>query len=441
MKPSWSGRLLVDIRPLRTDPGFRVIWIGQIGSSLGREISRLTIPLHVYLVTESPAAIGLAALVQLVATVLLSLVGGALADVFDRRRLLLVADLGMVAASVGLAVVALVPDASLLMLLVLAFGLAALHPVEHPSRIASVARIVPGQRLPAAIAITALSNQTAAMAGPALAGVLIAVAGVEAAYLAMAGGYAWAAAASLLMPRVPPIHRPVLSVAELVLGGLRFARHRRVVMSTFVLDLNAMAFGLPVALLPVIAVEVLGLAPAEVGILAAGRGAGALGAALMSGWIPRVGRLGRAVVAVVAAFSVCTLVLGLTTSVVLAMLLIAICGATDVWSAVMRNAIVQTETPDPLRGRVTAVHTLATQSGPHVGDVRASFMAEAIGAPGAVAFGGGAALAGVALLVRAFPELWAYTRTTSEGSAPERNLRHTAIREAQYVDRSSPRGK
>jgi len=401
--------LAADLGPLRTAPAFRTLWIGQIGSSLAREASRLAIPLHVFVLTESAAAIGLVAVIQLLATVLFSVAGGALADLVDRRLLLIVAQIGMASASMGLVATAVMPDPPLPVILALAFVITALLPVEHPARVASIPRLVPPDRLSSAISVTALNNQTAAVTGPAIAGIGIALWGVEGAYALMAAGYGWAALASARMPKLIPLERAPLSRVDMVFGGFSFAKRKRVVMSTFALDLNAMTFGLPIALLPVLAIDVFGLRPAEVGILAAARGAGAFVAAALSGWIPRLRHLGKAVLVVVVVFCVASLALGIVTfSLPLAIALIAVCGATDVWSAVIRNSIVHATTPDALRGRITALHTLATQSGPRIGDIRASLMAEVIGVSAALSIGGAIAVLGLALVDRFYPDLRAY---------------------------------
>lgn len=401
--------LLADLGPLRTERAFRSLWFGQVGSALAREASRLAVPLHVFLLTESAAAIALVALAQLGATVIFSIAGGALADLLDRRLLLLTTQVTMALASLGLVITALIPDPPLWAILACTVVVTALLPVEHPARVASIPRLVPPDRLSAAIAVTALNNQTAAVTGPAVAGILIAVWGVGGAYALMVAGYTWAAIASARMPSLQPLDRLPKSRIELIFGGFRFAVRKRVVMSTFALDLNAMTFGLPIALLPVLAIDVFGLSAGEVGLLAAARGVGALGAAVVSGWIPQVQRLGRAVLWVVLAFSAASLGLGLATaSLPLAFALIVVCGATDVWSAVIRNSIVHATTPDALRGRITALHTLATQSGPRIGDIRASLTAEAVGVAPALAIGGAMAMAGVAAIARIFPELIAY---------------------------------
>ncbi len=409
--------VLADWSPVRLDRGFRTLWIGQVGSAIGRETGRIAIPLHVYLLTDSAAMLGLVAMVQLLAGILLSFVGGAMADAYDRRRVMMGAQVVMGLTSAGLAMTGIMPDPPIWLIVALAFVLAALHPVEHPARVASVARLVPAHRLTAAIALTSLNFQASSVIGPGIAGVLIGISGVTGAYVLMALGYAWALSRTARMPSLPPSSPKAVSRVALVADGIKFVRRRRIILSTFAIDLNAMIFGLPIALFPVLAIDVFQAGPAEVGYLAAARGAGAFVAALSSGWIPRLERLGRGILVAVFIFSASTLVLGYAgLPLAIALLLIAICGAADLASAVMRNAVVQTVTPDDLRGRVTALHGLATSSGPRIGDIRAALTAEVLGAGVAISLGGALAIAGVAVVSRVFPELASYRADATDNS-------------------------
>lgn len=419
-----GASLLADITPLREDPAFRTIWIAQAGSAIGRETARIAIPLHAFLITGSATAIGLVAAAQLVGGLLLALGGGALADVVDRRRLMIVAQLAMMGTSGVLGVVAMQPDPSLLWLVVLAFVLAALAPLEHPARVASVARLVPAERLTAALALTSLNFQASSIIGPAIAGLLITAFDLPAAYALQAAGYGWASILSLRLPALAPASAPGRGPLALLLDGVRFVRRRRVVLSTFALDLNAMVFGLPVALLPVLAIDVFGAGPAAVGLLAASRGVGALLAAVLSGWMSRVQHPGRGAIAAVAMFSVATGILAVTgLPLMAAVVAIAVCGAADLISAVFRNSIVQATTPDELRGRVAALHGLVTTGGPRVGDVRAALMTDVFGAAVALGVGGMAALGGTVLVGRAFPQLGRFRAPEAHASGAERTPR------------------
>ena len=359
--------------------------------------------------TGSPAALGLLALMQLLPILLFSLGGGALSDVVDRRRLLLVAQLGMAGASILLLVGALTGGMPLWAVLGLAFLIAGFFSVEHPARVSSVPRVVPPERLSSAIALTSLNFQAASVVGPAISGVLIALAGLPAAFALQSLAYIWAAILTLRIRPLPPMRsgaRPSLSA---IADGLRFVRKRRLILSAFVIDFNAMVFGLPIALFPVLAIDVFGIGPAGVGLLAGARGAGALVAAIFSGWIPSLKRMGQAVIGAVLVWGLVTVLVGLSGfSLALAVVLVAIAGAADVSSAVLRTTIVQMATPDELRGRVSSIYVFAASSGPRVGDLRAALMAQALGAEASIALGGLAAIVGATVIARLFPELRHY---------------------------------
>jgi MFS family permease len=188
--------------------------------------------------------------------------------------------------------------------------------------------------------------------------------------------------------------------------GLRFVSRRRVLLASFVIDLDAMFFGMPTALFPVLALEVFRAGPAGFGLLAAAPAAGAFVGALLSGWVSRVERTGRAILLAVGGWGLAITAFGLLTfSFPLALLFLAAAGAADVFSAVFRSTLLQLETPDALRGRVTSIHTLVVTGGPRLGDIEASVVAALVNPQFAVVSGGVACLVGAWLVARRFPEL------------------------------------
>ncbi|MEI8334814.1 MAG: MFS transporter, partial [Chloroflexota bacterium] len=197
--------------------------------------------------------------------------------------------------------------------------------------------------------------------------------------------------------------------------GLHFVRRARVVLSTFVIDLNAMVFGMPSALFPALALDVFRTGPVGVGLLTAAPAAGALVGAVLSGWTTHVRRPGRAVVVAVAGWGLAITAFGLSTaSFPLALLFLALAGMADVISAVLRSGIFQLETPDELRGRVSSVHVLVVTSGPRIGDAEAAIVAAVVGPQLSVISGGILCLVGLAGVVRAFPELMRYRSSPRE---------------------------
>jgi MFS family permease len=422
-EPRRSGRirgLLVDLEPLRRDREYRLLWFGQLVSGVGRQVTAVALPYQLYVLTGTPLAVGLLALVQLVPILTFALGGGAIADAVDRRRLLLLTQLGLMATSASLALLALNADAPVVLYYVVAFVAAGLGALDQPARSSAIPRLVPRERLPAAIALGQLSFQAVGVAGPAFGGLLIATVGVAAAYAVDAVTFLAAIAALLLMSPLLPHPGAARPSRAAIVEGLRFARTRRVVLGTFVVDLDAMVFGMPTSLFPALALDVFHVGPAGVGLLVAAPAAGALVGAVLTGWTGGVRRPGRAVVVAVAGWGLAIVAFGLVTaSFPLALFFLALAGAADVISAVLRNAIVQFETPDELRGRVMSIHTLVVTSGPRLGDAEAALVAAIAGPQFSVVSGGLLCLAGLGVVVRRFPELLGYEAAEAWGSAGE----------------------
>ena len=376
---------------------------------MGNQITRIALPFQVYVLTQSTVAVGFLAAVQLVPILALSLGAGAVADAVDRRRLVLVTSVGMAFCSLALAVLALGSPPSLPAIFGVAFLAASLASIDQPARSSAIPRLVPAERLPAAIALNQLNLQTASIVGPAVGGVIIAIAGLPAAYALDFVSFGAALAAIAAIGPLPPLGgaaRPGLSA---VLEGLRFARSRPLILSTFAIDFAAMVFGMPTSLFPALGLTVFGAGAIGVGLLAAAPAVGAFVGAALSGWVSGVRRRGRAVILAVAGWGAAIVGFGLATfSFPLALTLLALAGAADVLSAVFRSTIVQLETPDGLRGRVTAIHILVVTSGPRLGDIEAAAVAGLIGPQASVISGGLLCLLGVIGVARAFPQLDAH---------------------------------
>jgi Transmembrane secretion effector len=244
-----------------------------------------------------------------------------------------------------------------------------------------------------------------AVIGPALGGIVLATAGIAAAYLFDVVTFGAAIAALLLIAPIPPAPGAMRPSLGAVIVGLRFARRRREVLATFIVDISAMVFGSPRSLFPALALDVFKVGPAGVGLMASAAGLGALVAALLSGWTATVGRPGRAVLVSVAIWSAGIAGFGLAVfSFPLALLCLAIASGADVISAVLRSSIVQQLTPDDLRGRVSSIHVLVVTGGPRIGDAEASAVAVLIGPAMSVVSGGLLSLAGVGAIALLMPE-------------------------------------
>jgi MFS family permease len=408
--PSGGGRrlraLVVDVSPLREDRDFRWLWAGQTVSQIGSHITRVALPFQIYVLTGSTLAIAALTAFQLVPILLFSLGAGSLADAMDRRRLLVITQVGEAFATGALFVLALQPEPPLLGIFLAAFAAAALSAFDQPARSSALPRLVPPERFPAAVALSHLTFNAAAVVGPAVGGLLLAVIGVAGVYLIDAISYSAAVVGALAIKPIPPIGDVARPGLAAIVEGLRYVRGQRLILSTFLVDLCAMVFARPIALYPVLALDVFRTGPAGVGLLAAAPAAGAFVAAMLSGWSTRVRRIGLGVVLAVALWGASMALFGLSTfSFGLALVLLGIAGAADLVSTIFRSTIVQLEAPDELRGRITSIHVLVVSSGPRIGDIQAATVASAIGTQPTVVLGGLLCLAGVVAVARFFPEL------------------------------------
>jgi MFS family permease len=399
------SRLLADTTPLRESRQYRLLFLNEGFALLGTQITVVAVPLQVYLLTHSSLAVGLVGLAQLGPLLICSLVGGAIVDAVDRRTLMIWVQLARGLLSAGLAVNALTPHPALWPLYVLTAASAGLSAVDGPARMAVVPALVRREMVSAAAALHQILNQVGQVAGPAAAGLIVAKASFSTAYAVDFGTFTIATLMATALRRLPPGEGGRRAGAASVWEGLRFLRGRRALQGTFVIDLNAMVFGMPRALFPALGTGLFGGGAATVGLLYAAPGAGALIGALLAGWVGRVRRQGRAVLVAVAIWGAAITVFGLAAWLPLAMILLAVAGAADVFSAVFRNTILQLTVPDGLRGRLSAIHIAVVTGGPRLGDAESGGVAALAGPQFSVVSGGLACLVGVALIAWRIPEL------------------------------------
>jgi MFS family permease len=401
-------RLLVDVSPLRVSRDFRLMYAGQFLSIIGRQITVVASALQVFLLTESSLAVGLLGLAQLGPLIVCSFAGGAIADAFDRRRTLLWAQVGLAACSAGLAVNASLDSPALWPVYVLTALSAGVSSIDGPTRAAAVPTLVPRDLIPAAAALHQSAFQLSLVIGPSLAGLLIARVSLASAYWFDAFTFGVALIGLLFVRPLVPHGGGTRPSLRSVREGLGYLRRSRAVQATFLIDINAMVFGMPRALFPELGIEHFGGGPATVGLLFAAPGAGALVAALTTGWISHVRRQGRAVIIAVLAWGAAIAVFGLVPWLGVALALLAVAGAADVVSAVFRTTILQLQVPDRLRGRLNALNIAVVTGGPRLGDLEAGAVAAVTSTTFSVVSGGLACMAGVGVLARLFPELGAW---------------------------------
>ena len=358
--------------------------------------------------TGSTAAVGATGLAYLVGLIGGSLAGAAILDAWDRRRLLMSAQLGLAAGTSILLAGAVAGDPPLWTvyggLVVLAAGSA----IDGPTRSAMTPRLVGPPLVPAAQALNQVVWNTAALFGPALAGVVVASSGgVTTAYaIDLASIASMFVAAASLRPMRPLEADHTDTGIRAIREGFAFARRHRLIMSTFVIDLIAMIFGLPRALFPFLVVEQFHRPTAAVGLLFAAPAVGAVLGALTSGWTGRIRRQGLAVIVAVAAWGVAIATFGWSgTWFWLGLAMLAVAGWADVISAIFRSTILQISAPDRLRGRLSGIHILVVTGGPRLGDVEAGLVAGLVSPTFSVVSGGLACVIGAGLVALAYPEL------------------------------------
>jgi MFS family permease len=405
----WVARhVLLDITPLRRSRDYRALISGLGVSVLGNQLTTVAVPFQVYAITRSSLMVGLVSLAQLFPLIFGSLLGGSLVDAVDRRKLLLLVEGICACCSAGLALNADLGPA-LWPLFVLPAITASQSGIDSSARNAMLPGLVGMELLPASNAIFQSLFQTGAIVGPAVAGLLLAGAGVHVIYWIDVASYLVAMTAVLTMSPQPPPAAGAPGAAAArpgwrsTLEGLRFVRRSQPVLGAYVIDVNAMVFGMPRALFPALAATVFGGGATTVGLLYAAPGAGALLGALTTGWVGRVRRQGLAVICAVIVWGAAIAGFGVAHWLPLALVLLAVAGWADVLSAVFRNTIIQFAGPDGMRGRLMGVQMAVVAGGPRLGDLEAGAVATAFGDTASVVSGGLACIVGAFAVARALP--------------------------------------
>jgi MFS family permease len=431
----WLSRIAVDVQPLRESRDFRLVTAGSLITGLGTQATLVALPYQVFVITGSAFLTGLIGLAELGPLIVASLFGGALADRFDRRRMLLLCQFALVAIAAALAVAAATGPPPVWILFALAAAMAGASAVERVVRAAIVPKTVSPELLPAAVSLTYGLYQLTMVAGPGLGGVLISVFGLTTPYAVDAVSCLGMAGAAAMMSAQPPPtvegHEPVL---RSIRSGLSFLRKMPAVTAGFVMDLCAMTFGMPRALFPVLALTVYHAGASGTGLLYAAVAAGSTVAALTTGWMSHARYLGRIVLVAVGVWGILIAAAGLVDDIWPAALLFALAGAADSVSAVCRSTMLQVLTPDRMRGRVSSVFSLVVAGGPRLGDVESGTVA-AIASPGfSVVSGGLVCLASVGVVALAFPQLAAYDAVEVGRSGPvEPDLELEALEASELI--------
>jgi MFS family permease len=402
-------RLRPDLSPLRESRDLRLLVIGNLVTGLGAQATLVALPYQLYVETHSALLVGLLGAVELAPLVTMALIGGAVADRMDRRRLLLIDQIWLALCSGGLAAAAYIGHPSVVTLYALGGLLAGFTALQSVTRSAIIPNLVDRPRLPRAIALNYGLTALTQVLGPGIGGILIGAFGVQAAYTVdTLTCLAMVFAVLPISPQPPDPAGYHESVRRSIAEGLRYVRGNKPLIGSFAIDLAAMTFGMPRALFAVLSVSVFHAGAGGTGILYASVSAGATVAAILTGWLEHARRLGLIVIWAVLVWGTAIAAVGTMTSLWAAAALLAVAGAADSVSAVCRSTINQTVTPDRMRGRMSSVFSLVVTGGPRLGDIESGTVAGAAGVRFSVVSGGLMCILGVGLIVAAFPELARY---------------------------------
>ncbi len=422
-----AGRVLADVRPLRESPAFRRLWAGTTLSAVGGALTMFAVPLQVYDITRSPFAVGAIGVAQVIPTVAIGLLGGAIADAVDRRKLVLVISSCSAATSAGLAAQAFAGLGSVWLLYALVAVSASLGAINSPVRRTFIPSLLPADQLTAGLALNRLSFQIMLTTGPALAGLITAVPGLglRACYLIDAASFACSLYGVARLPALPRSAGAARPGPRAVAAGLRYIGRSRVLAGAFLADLNATVFGLPIALFPAINAERYGGDPRTLGLFTTAIGVGGLVTAALSGPVGRIAAQGRAMLWAVAIWGAAFAGFAVISRLWLTLVMLGIAGAADTFTVVFRGTIVQQTTPDEFRGRVTAADYVVGVSGGQLGNLEAGALGS-LTSPAISALAGGLiTIAGAAVIGLALPAFARYQRQ------PEADVVHPGQRQPQ----------
>jgi MFS family permease len=403
----------IDLGPLRRHRDFRLLFFGQATTLFGSMLTYVAIPFQAYALTGSSLVVGLLGLAELGPLLVTSFLGGALADAIDRRRLVLLTELSLMATSAALLANSLVGEPKLWVLFVVAGLMAGLDGLQRPPLTALTPRLVERDELPAAAALDSLRGTLGMVVAPAIGGVLIAAFGLAWTFGIDVATFAVSLLCLAAMRAVPPPPDAAPPSLRSIGEGFRYAMSREVLVGTYSVDIVAMFFGMPLALFPALAADLGGAG--VLGLLYAAPSVGAAIATLTSGWTGRVHRHGLAVVLAAAGWGAGIVVCGLARGVVLACAGLVIAGFADMLSGLFRGTIWNQTIPDRLRGRLAGIEQISYSTGPLLGNVEAGLVASLTSVRTSIVSGGVLCVVAVPIVALLLP---GFRRYDSRAEAP-----------------------
>jgi MFS family permease len=405
------GNIVIDTRPLRIRD-FRRLWVSTAVTSVGSQLTAVAVPKQVYDLTGSSGYVGLTGAVGLAALLIFGLWGGAIADAFDRRKVIIVSNVGIAVVSGLLWVQAFTGLHSVWVIFVL-FGVQqSFAAVNLPTRNAMVPRLVPTELVAPANALEFTVFTFGAVFGPLAAGALIPLLGLSTLYLIDTVALSVSVLLVVPLPAMPPGNGSGQGAGlRDIVAGFRYLSTQKVLLASFLVDIIAMVFGMPRALFPELAERTFGDPPGgglALGWLYAAIPIGAVVLGVLSGWISRLPRQGVVVTFAIIIWGLAVAGFGLSTALWLAVVLLAVGGAADLVSAIHRSAILQTAATDEMRGRIQGVFTVVVAGGPRIADVVHGWAATGPGTRVATTVGGLLVVVMTVVAVAALPAFWRY---------------------------------
>lgn len=398
---------LLNLGPLRRNRNFRLIAIGQLISVLGSNVTLVAIPFQVYRDTHDSLMVGLTSLLQLPFLIGGSLIGGAMGDRLDKRRLLLLSTAASAVVDLGLALNAAGHNRHVVIVMILAALLAGVMGFSGPLRTAALPVLLGDDDLVAGYSIMQVIFNTAVVVGPSLAGLILSFSSLSACYGIDALSFAALVVTTFSIDPLPPSgDAPSASLVAAIGEGFRYVRSHVIVQSVYLADLNAMVFGLPRALFPAMALTVYHGGPQTLGLLYTAPGIGAVIMALLTGWVEHVRRRGRLIVGAIVLWGLAMTCFGLVHVLWFGILALAVAGATDVISTVLRNTMLQLAISDEFRSRISSIQMAVVTGGPRLGDAESGVVASFSSTEFSIVSGGIACVVGVVLLAWRRPAFW-----------------------------------
>jgi MFS family permease len=363
----------IDLAPLRKSKDFSLLWAAGLISYFGSMITYVAVPFQIKELTDSYVAVAISGLVEIVPLVIFGLYGGVLADALDRKKLIWVTE-ALSLLFTGMLLINSMMDSPNLLLIYIVSGLfAATSGLRQPAMQAALPRLVDHEDMTAAAALMSLRWQVGVIVGPAIGGILISTYSVAVGYAADIATFVISIALIAFMKKIPPSHEAEAPSLSALIDGVKYAFSRKDLLGTYLIDLAAMFFAMPTALIPFWA-DQLG-APWALGLLYAAGTIGSIAITLTSGWTKNVHFYGRAIMWAAIGWGVAIALSGATNYLWLVLLFLTLAGASDMISALFRSAMWNQTIPDNLRGRLAGIELLSYSLGPLAGQMRAASMA------------------------------------------------------------------